>query len=331
MAELSTDNEADEMRPSTSHEVRSSESHIDYEVNLFDEGPVHNADLTDNEDDGIPLGASVSTTSVQVRLSDLTGKRKRSAGIVWPNTNNANNADDNLQQAKRGKSNLPPVAESHYKAARNAAARAARLEANSVMLQKYLGHTEHIAPLVMRIKATPAFGSDDPTVKREWLAVVQEAEKQLLQVQIRFLDQQRNRENCRATDALHKLNDLLRDNQQAYRDAEVAINTVQSRVDASENQKLRNDIHRNESVKMGLSLAPKTRGQRKTQPKTKPQDTQTRVIKQGRRRRLKGNSTARNGAQPDQTPRPGTSRQQTGQNTDRDLFRKFLSRMIQHM
>ena len=71
--------------------------------------------------------------------------------------------------------------------------------------------------------------------------------------------------------ALQKLHDANQDDISSYNDAEAAINTVQARKSASGDQKLRkrwvHDVHRNESIKMGLNLSPNSRGTRKTQPK----------------------------------------------------------------
>ena len=69
------------------------------------------------------------------------------------------------KKPRGGKPNLPPGAEGHYKATRNAAAQATQLEANLIMLQKYPGHTEHIIPMIMKIKANPAFGTEDLAVE----------------------------------------------------------------------------------------------------------------------------------------------------------------------
>ena len=111
--------------------------------------------LPNNADDGLPLGASVSTLSMRVLVSDPPQKRKRS------DTNNINNNADDSQPAKKGKPNLPPGAEPLYRAARNALAKSAKHSANATMLLKYDTHTEHLVPASMRLRATPPFGADD--------------------------------------------------------------------------------------------------------------------------------------------------------------------------
>ena len=245
------------------------------DINLF-------SNNVDDDEDNLPLGASVSNTSVRIQVSNFTQKRKRSGNLN-------NNADDS-QASKKGKPNIPAAAEPFYKAARNARAKVAKFEANEAQLAKYLGHTEHLAPANIKLWATPAFGADEDTMRGEWKSIITQAEKSLIAAEIEYLKRAQRAEETKARNAFARLAEVLAADPVAYNDAEAAIATVTSRVKAHESHKLRarwvHDIHKNEAAKVGLSLPTKNRGQNPTNKKpTKPTTTtQTRVFKQGRRR-----------------------------------------------
>ena len=285
-------------------------------------------DINDNADDlldidALPLGASVSNTSVRILLSDFNPKRKRS--------DNCNNNADDTPATKRGKPNLPPQGEALYKAARNARAKAAKYDANESQLAKYLGHTEHIAPANIRLRATPAFGADESTMKSEWLSIIRQAEKALIAAEIEFLKRAQRAEETKARDALVKLQGILQRDPQAYNDAEAAIATVVSRVKASESQKLRqrwvHDIHRNEAAKVGLTIPrkPKLNGQTSKRPAKQSPTTQNRTFKQGKRRLQDGKFS-----QPNNGPKPGTSGQNNG-NNEQALLKTLLTGLLNKM
>ena len=314
--DLSTNNGDD--FPSVEHNAAGS-------ANIFGPLPLSRDNADDNllDIDALPLGASVSNTSVRILLSEFTPKRKRSDG------NHNNNADDTPAN-KKGKPNLPSQADPFYKAARNSRAKVAKYEANESQLAKYLGHSEHIAPANIRLRATPAFGAEEEQMKSEWLSVIRQAEKSLISAEIEYLKRAQQAEETKARDALVKLQGILQRDPQAYQDAEAAIATVVSRVKAAESHKLRqrwvNDVHRYEAAKVGLAIPrkPRSTSQAAKPQQRAPQNTTNRTTKTARRRLPQTRISQQSG------PRPGTSRQNNG-NDQQNVLKTLLTGLLNTM
>ena len=232
---------------------------------------------------------------------------------------------------KRGRPNIPQEGEDLYKKARNSRVRSAKHQANEVMLNKYVKHTEHIAPANLRIRVTPPFGGDDPEVRRQWRQIIMTAEKAMLTCQMEYLRGQAATEEANAELFLSQLRARLGSNTDSYDEAQAASATVASRVRGAELQKLRlrwvHDIQRLETEKVGLSIPRKGQGKGKRSPANKgnKSDDKGRKTLKGKRR-LQNSETPNPPRGNDGTPRPGTSREPRG-NPDTALL-KLLADLL---
>lgn len=291
-----------------------------------------------------PLRATESTTTLINGIGHLsTNDREERDPSPGPSASNVcitvNN--DNKRKRlntgtgnppKRGKPNIPPEVETLYKQARNSRTRAAKYMANEMMLRKYMGHSEHIAPNNMKIRTTPPFGADDPQVRKQWANIISTAEKSMLECQASYLRTLIATEESKAEMALSKAKAQLGPNIAAYGEADAASVAVATRVRAAEIQKLRyrwvHDVQRHETEKIGLPLPPKGKGKgKKSPPKGKAtsrkEPTTTRRTSKGKRRLNPGNDNSTPGtsgtgnnarANPPRTPQG---------NPDANLFRMF--------
>ena len=251
-------------------------------VNIFDR-----LSTNDNVGDEAPTPRP-SSSAINVILNGDTGSRKR--GPPGPSES----------APKRGRPNIPSNIEDLYKRARNSRVRAAKYLANEVMLRKYLNHSEHIAPSNMKVKTTPPFGVDDPTVKQDWLDIIKTAERSMLLSQIEYLKKVAAQEEANAELLLSQIKAKLGPNLGPYEESQAASATVASRIRGAELQKLRfrwvHDIQKLETEKIGLTIPPKGKGRGKKSPQPKgkqsgptPGTSQRRTAKGKRRLTETGN------------------------------------------
>ena len=258
---------------------------------------------------------SSSAGSVTITIPQLLARQtKRSAPGDDGNTPSTSGVDG--RRAKRGKPNIPPTLDGDYKALRNLRAKTAKLQANYVMLKKYIDHHEHIAPMLFKVRKSPPFGADDRDVRAEWAAIQREAEKSFMLCIAAYLKKSYKEAEAEAQRRLNVIKTKATGEEISYKDVDEAATTVATRVKNAESLRLRqrwvHDIGRLEANKCDLPATKQRRadkgnkGNKAQLPKSsaaaddaKPgpskQPTSTKRVQKKAKRQLTNNTGSKSG------------------------------------